>query len=331
MKKLLLSFLAACTATIVAAQPTLTAASNPVAGDAYTIHTTTVTSPGNAGANQTWDFSAQPDNSSTTLGYQSCAASPNCSMFPGTTVVGTQSNGQAYSYFLTDATRQAITGIIAGGVNIIFSNQEDVIRYPFTYGTTYTDAFAATFTSGVDFHRAGTITVTGDGYGTLKTPAGTYPNALRVRRQEVYTDTAVSFGQVIQYTSDVYTWYTTASHEYLYNVGSLTAAGSTSSYATYRSSATDVTSVSLPSATVACTPNPVSGLLKVRIETETRQPLRVSLMDMGGREVAVIADRTFAAGSSEAAYDVSTLPRGLYGVCISGAGGKSLAQKIVVQ
>ena len=70
----------------------------------------------------------------------------------------------------------------------------------------------------------------------------------------------------------------------------------------------------VPAATFAFTvgPNPSGGVATVRFTLDRPQSVRVSLVDALGREVAVVADGPFAAGTTAARLDASALPAGLY-------------------
>ena len=64
--------------------------------------------------------------------------------------------------------------------------------------------------------------------------------------------------------------------------------------------------------TLTAVPNPVRGRLAVAFGTEASSPVRASVYDALGREVAVLADRSFEAGRHEVALDTAAMPSGVY-------------------
>ena len=90
MKKNLLTILTAITifSSVAIAQPTLTSSnSNPVIGDIITLQSYSYTSPGSAGANQTWNFSSITQTTASAVSSTCTAVSPsNAATFPGSNI-----------------------------------------------------------------------------------------------------------------------------------------------------------------------------------------------------------------------------------------------------
>lgn len=212
-KKLLPTLIFALGSLAAVAQiPTLTSTSNPVIGDWHLQYVTDSFLVGAAGAAVTWNFSTLTIHSTDTGFYLACSASPSCATFPGTTLYFHQSGTPYALYYNATPTKISIDGEYATGA-VPYTNYEDLLHYPFTYTSTFVDSLAATFVSSGDtFHRKGTITVTADGYGTLILPNGTYTHALRIHRNEVYSDSTVISGIPFgnNYITQIYTWYTPA-------------------------------------------------------------------------------------------------------------------------
>ena len=76
---------------------------------------------------------------------------------------------------------------------------------------TYVDPFASTFVNGGTWDRAGDITVTADGYGTLMLPNATITNVLRVKVSEDYGD-SYSGTELYHYNTDIYMFYKPGIH-----------------------------------------------------------------------------------------------------------------------
>lgn len=76
-------------------------------------------------------------------------------------------------------------------------------------------------------------------------------------------------------------------------------------------------------------PNPVRDAAAVPFEIAAAGPVRLSVVDVLGREVALLADGDRAAGEHRAAFDASRLPAGVYVVVLE-AGGARTARTLTV-
>ena len=86
-----------------------------------------------------------------------------------------------------------------------------------------------------------------------------------------------------------------------------------------------------PARAFAVYPNPAASQLEARFDLHAAGPVRLALLDLLGREVAVAADRAFAAGPHRLALDVSVLPPGLYVVRLEASGGVQTARVVVTR
>jgi hypothetical protein len=160
MKKSTLLLLVAggfCSALV--AQPVLTSAGiMPVVGSSYTSVTSAYASPGNSGANQTWNLALTNNGTGTATGVTP-SSTPYAASFPGATVAF---NSGAYAYYKGTSSAWQNCGYVSGSTVISYSNLEDMLHFPFTYNDTYTDTWSATFVSAsYTYYRTGTTTVTG--------------------------------------------------------------------------------------------------------------------------------------------------------------------------
>jgi hypothetical protein len=175
-------------------------------GDVIVRHTDTVPTygPGNAGPNQTWDFSdAINDTIVTTTvvtlgvtGFASTFSSSDYAMTTGT---------DSYLFFEHNANSMTTTGaagdLLATGEQIEspFSDPLLLHEFPRTYESNYDDTYAfVTEADGagldlpipvyrVRLTHSGHVYDTTDAYGTLITPTGSY-DALRVKTVDYTTD-----------------------------------------------------------------------------------------------------------------------------------------------
>lgn len=85
----------------------------------------------------------------------------------------------------------------------------------------------------------------------------------------------------------------------------------------------DVPSVSVSSLTLDCAPNPCAGAAIISYSLPTSGPLRLTLSDMLGREVAVLADGDREAGEYRVRFDGAVLPNGTYFLHLSRNGTRT--------
>ena len=75
-------------------------------------------------------------------------------------------------------------------------------------------------------------------------------------------------------------------------------------------------------------PNPSSGRTIVAFSVEAAGPVRLSLHDALGREVAVLVEGALAEGRHEAELDAGALPAGTYLVRLATAGGRVATERL---
>src|SRR3990172_3553742 len=159
---------------VLQAQPTLTASNtNPVIGDtiiSYSADTTGV-SPGSQGANQTWDFSnIAVDIVPNILSYVSPDSTPYGSSYPLANIAAVVGPG-TYAYYKTSASDIRGKGVADSYVTMVYDpNDQIVYTYPFTYNSNVQDTYASYYYHnyyGDWVTRNGSVSVSGDGYGTI--------------------------------------------------------------------------------------------------------------------------------------------------------------------
>lgn len=166
------------------AQTTLTRENNALnMGESVTYKDIQFVEPGHSGANQVWDFTA----------IQFTEKNPVTSFLPSTaeTLEGISNSNlsisdDGYNYFMNSSEN---TLEELGYVNktknmtMVYSNPVLKMKYPFSYGDTYSDEFAGVAffdkTYRIDF--TGDYTATADGYGTLLMPNLILENVMRVK------------------------------------------------------------------------------------------------------------------------------------------------------
>lgn len=339
LKALLPALLLSGLAATSLAQPTLTASGvSPMVGDKFTINVCDPTGvvQGPSGANQTWTFTSLTTTQTDTGRVTSCVTStPNCSSFPGSTMVLTGpgiTHGKTY-ITTTSAKRSQIGYYAAADTQLVLSDPMDELHYPFNYGDTYDDPFAGTFTFGpINAHHSGNIHVVADAWGKLILPTRTDDNTMRVYSYQQFKDSAYIFGPIVQvYDVKTYAWYKDGYHSALLTITSVTSvpAGTFAqnfvAYApTYIADVEAVAKVSL----FDLYPNPASDALNVRFSATGNEQVTVSLIDMLGRTELIAAGEY--SGMQDISYNTSSLPRGIYIVRLQ-AGSETMTKKIELQ
>ena len=338
-KNLSIALLISCCSLVTFAQPTLTAANfNPVIGDAFgnIICDTTGITAGSGGAAVTWNFSALISTSVDTGAVTACASTPHCSLFPGSTYAIISQATHLIPYYIAGAAALSQNGYyIASDTNAVYSDPIDQFHYPFTMGTTFSDPYAGILTLGsITAQETGTITVTCDGYGTLELPGSIDSNALRVHTVQLFTDSASLFGfpTVQTFQLETYSWYKTDYHSPLMTILNTTQVGGsyTNKAVSYspRQVSTSATTLSGTGPALLLYPTPATNELNVQYYCPTNQRVRITLCDVTGRQVALIADRLMY-GTNTITCNTTMLPKGLYLLHLQ-AGTETITRKVVI-
>jgi hypothetical protein len=209
--KMKLTFIFAFASMAIAgfSQISLTAADVAIVGQSMTQvndtlpDATIVAGPG--GQNKTWDFSALNDHESYGFAAVDADETPYASLFPTATIAAIE-NDSAYAYFEKDNNGLRLLGIYGsfptdeGTIELAVRSTpaSSILRFPTTFNDGYTEQYKRVFEmSGEDsgfpvdsFRVESTVlrSVQYDAYGTLTTPAGSFP-VLRVKETEVSFDT----------------------------------------------------------------------------------------------------------------------------------------------
>ena len=326
---------------LLLAQPALQMNVIPEIGDVVTFYEadTTNVHQGNAGPNQNWDFSTVqpfPGITGTQYFYVAPSSTPllYSANFPAANfAIKIDADTAIYSYFDKTSNQFAYLGAQSEAYLQKCPNT-DIQLKPLNYNNSFTDDFTNSTDAGTGFvfYGKGSRTFTYDAYGTLKTPAGTFPNAMRIKGVSTQTD-SVDFGvgQIInRYEITVYDWvaanqpgvlmavyYTRIISEYRYpgldtlfeDTGILKSANYISNFTVGAFDRPDeLTGVSLELAGA----NPAIDELAVRITAdESNENLQLMLTNIGGRVVETRA-LAVAAGENRMVLPVGHLSAGAY-------------------
>lgn len=191
MKKNLLLSSLLISALSVNAQITITTADMGVVGGTYiTGNDTNVTSFGNAGANQTWNFAAWANHSKDTISYVNPSSAPGFSNFPTATLAIDE--GDAVVFIKNSSSSLDFLGFYgdfsgAGPEPLTYTPAQKNLTFPSTYLTNFsgTSNFELQFyigQPGLDSMRievALNYVSSIDSWGAITTPANSNVNSLR--------------------------------------------------------------------------------------------------------------------------------------------------------
>ena len=335
-KTVLFLFAAISTLSALKAQPVLTSGSyNPIAGDVYYGHVldTAGISIGASGPSATWNFSTVTEIDHDTTTYSSCTSTPYCDSFSTSNLASF--DGTDYTYYNANSSALTLVGAFVSGTGtgtgiLHFIDNKDLMRYPLTYNSRYTDTGSLS---------SGGLLITisdsnfADAYGTLILPTGTYTNVLRVHS---VTLTTVSFG-AIPVSSDraeSYTWYRPGYHNTLMVVdfdttGSGILHKSGAEYYKGPFYSTGIDNVNIDYATMQVYPNPATDAINVKFDLQDIDGSSVTVSDITGRVIATIDRDRMSKGLNDISLSTSKLSAGIYMVQLHTLNGTT-TQKVVV-
>ncbi len=278
-------------------------------------------SAGSSGANQTWNFSSLSSSGTTTYDYVSPSSTPNGSSFPMSNLATSQG-----AYYNQSASAYTQVGIDASTM-IVYSDGEDLLRFPFNYNDSYVDNFAAQFTNGgITFNRTGTISVTYDSYGTLVLPGGTYNNVVRVHIVQDYQDdyTIAGTPSTINYDSDIYVWYLPGTHNPILSFSSISIDGGAPTSYGYMDEPTVGVDEEDNTIELSVFPNPTSDQLFINME-DNEGAVNFTLVSSSGQVV-----KTGTLNSQSNTVNVSDLSTGIYFLNVQ-SDKKQAFRKVIVE
>jgi len=366
-KKLLPALFVLGSATAFGQSPTLTAANvGPVINDEFVtiVCDTTGITQGSAGGGQTWNFASLIPSTTIYPYYDTGTVSAFVLADPGYNDLKTEAtlagsdvaflastyaivtpSGNGTTYNQSTGTALSQTGVYVDASDFaVYTDPMDQLHFPFSFTNTFTDTYSGGLLytlSGtpVTAIETGTVTVTYDGYGTLilPSPTGTLLNVARVHSSQNFKDSAQLFGGPVNeiYDLETYTWYMPGYHGPVLTVSTATNASlglntKTVSYAYKQVANHDAVPVVTDlSSSVNIYPNPASNYVYISYYNATNQNVRTTIMDMTGREVAVVADET-TTGKTNVNFNASSLPKGIYLINLQ-SGTETVSRKLEIQ
>lgn len=324
-KKIGFSIMFGCIGFFSNGQNTLTAVGfTPIAGEKFVINGSNYADPGNSGNNQTWILDMPTLTQQVEVSYVTPSSLSLSQDFPKSNIAFDYSTAQYL--FKTSNSAFQTAGVSMSGVNIVYSDLEDLIRFPAKLNDTYTDTWSATADYGGvgTLFRAGKTNVTVDGYGKLSTPDGTFSDVLRFHIHQVYKDSIDIMGQkqIIKYETHQYSWYKEGIHSTIAQVMDVTMNGSNQKAGTYinyyKSSLNTVLNEEN-----SIYPNPVSDVLKIKSNSATN----IIINDLYGKKVT---ESEISKGLINE-IDITNLNKGFYIVTLLNENKTISSSKITIE
>ncbi len=324
-------------------QPTLTGANtNPVIGEVLGGVTTAYFNPGSAGANQTWNFASLTSTGTSSVTVVSVGSTAHGSSFPNATFALAPS-ASSTSYYAASSSSFQYYGDYNGSTLQAYSNPEDLLRYPFTYGNSYSDPYTCNYMSSAPEYRKGTVTVTADGYGTLILPNGTFSNVLRVHMVESQVDSAnlTGFVSLGTYRRSEYAWYLPGNAWMIASCDSITINSvingtvgtptyvTTGGYTSVIHAGIEEMDNLLQSLHVY--PNPSHGVVTLQFDLNKTSKYEVNLFNYSGQKVGETIQEEGMEGSNLKEINTAGLAKGIYFVQVTDEHSNVFSRKIVVE
>ncbi|MBL0177016.1 MAG: hypothetical protein IPP94_17465 [Ignavibacteria bacterium] len=277
---------------------------------------------------QTWDFRSLPFAASSDFEVIDPATAPEHSLFPAANAVlrGTvtaQPGTVMYQYNQITPSEYLLhaVGYTGGTATYQYKPPAVQMRFPCTIGTTWTYVADATSpVAGVTIQT--TYSWSCDAHGTLRLPGGDYP-ALRLLTETV-TVSQTPLGRSML-RSFRYNFVTKTLHGASVSIDSTDRGKSTvTASAGYQTPGTASDAGAVPSRIEALIigpvyPQPVRSETVIPVTLARAGHLRLSLVDLLGREVALLAEGSFPAGTHAIPWYDVTLSSGQY-LCVARSG-----------
>jgi hypothetical protein len=175
-------------------------------------------SPGNAGANQSWDFSTlkpKANNGVVPLMFIATTGSPAAESFPTANLVGkffVSDTINVYSYYKASSTDLVFLGtaVVNGKKISSTTSNETLLKVPLSFnGSFSSQSGQVSSNSGITTRSKTQKTLTYDAYGTLKMPNKTIANAVRIKSVVTRKDSTLftGGGSFMDLTTTTYDWF----------------------------------------------------------------------------------------------------------------------------
>ncbi len=298
---------------------------------------TMITGPGNAGANQVWNFTQL---SNYIIDEITSVVSPSStsygSSFPTANIAMTNDNS-SYLFFEQNTTMQNVVGlagdVLGNGTPITapMVGGDLIHNFPRTYGSNFSDTYTIDVTvngssinpaiSQVRFKRVGLAKDSTDAWGQITTPVGTY-NSLRVKRTDFTTDSiwvqpvfppTWSLYQTTKDTAKTFQWLAKGGKLAIAEL-SLDSIGTPKKFTwSLIAPVSEINEISSNNF-FDLSPNPVNNEINLRIDENNGEEATLTISDESGR---IIKTENFQIQKAQHKIDCSSLESGVYFIQIT--------------
>ncbi|MBS1519236.1 MAG: T9SS type A sorting domain-containing protein [Bacteroidetes bacterium] len=315
----------------LSAQIVITSSNNPLPGESsksVRCDTTGITE-GNSGANQTWNYSGIVRLDSTVTNWVSASSTSYAAQFPNSNLASTSDN-TSYTFYAGSSSEFLYYGIGDPSLLNSYSNPQTLMQYPFTFGGSFSDVFASTYINGVaTSYLNGTMNVSGDAWGTITLPSGTFANALRVKSIRHSTDSSnIGTPFVLEFTSTSYAWFIPNRKlpvfEVLYTNAVLNGSPLGNNKFVFYSPDNPNIGITQLNTNVAENfrlsqnyPNPFNPSTNIRFniisnERNNNSNVRLVIYDAVGKEIQTLVNQNLSPGSYEVQWNAESAAGGVY-------------------
>lgn len=317
MKKHIVFFLCLVVSWNISYSQTITTANMMVVGDSIKVTYVKAQglSPGGSGSNQNWTFTNLTDSTTTVIYAVNPSTTAYSPSFPQSNLAIGDKDGN-YDYFNNSLNEFVFNGHGNIYLTMPYLNPLIQFKFPMNYGDSYTSTMSSDYPySGTTYYRRGTSTVLVDGSGTLTTPKGSFSNVLRVRTEQIFTDSAYYAGTsyIFPASSVTYAFLHPNFKHLIFDITYLSPA-SGGTYAFYRYYDQDISLgfTKRQKVYLSAYPNPSRNTLT--IETDLNSEFQtIEMVDMLGK---VMVSKHIHTNRTE--IDLSGLSAGVYLLRING-------------
>lgn len=322
------------------AQVTITSANfQPAAAEIFGMKGGSATvNPGNAGANITWDFTALSGSNNLNYNFQDCNGNGDCAAFNGASYYIGNAGLGSKTFYINDASGLALNGQYANGVTTPYTDAQQVLKFPMTYNTNFSDNFSFSASlSGLTQNTSGVINGVVDGYGTLKTPTGTYTGVLRLKSQTQQTVENIMPSGTVTNTQTIvnYSWFQPSiAHEIMSIITMTVTVPPTSSSVFYYTTTAPkngapvaISDINKEMPSFSVYPNPATQSFKVNFDKQKVNAITVR--NLLGK--TLFSKQISSFGNNEGIVEInsSKWAKGIYLVELNTA-NRSFVQKIII-
>jgi len=332
MKQVILLFFSITVYLNAICQPILTDSSNsPVPGDEFTLNVcdTSGVLPGMSDSGVIWDFTFLITQLSSNAAVAVCTGSPYCDSFPGSTL-SISYGTSLYNYCATNLNMWAITGKYYVGFGLIYYLKPEILlRYPFTYKTSTTDTFIASFLPAQEYTTA-SDSVISDAYGNLSLPSNSYSNVLRehiIRHTQDSTPTSV-----VNTISESYQWFQPGFHYPLLELDyDISGEQKILTNVTYAQLSTTSIKEIQNNLILEVNPNPANNVIDIKFDLFSNNNTLITITDILGRIVGSIDKEKINDGINDIKYPITNFPEGIYFIQLKNENLNSTKKIVIIR